>query len=150
MEFEMFKSSGPPLHYHGKLTEIFEGIEGRLYLKVGKQRHILGPGDRVVIPPKTPHKFYNPVSDKVIFRTRFEPGDIGMENFIKIMFSLANDNLTNSNGAPKKFSHIAALMSMSDQYATGFLGLLTPLMRKAAAKAKKDGTEQWLIERYCG
>lgn len=150
MEFEIFKSSGPPMHYHGKLTEKFEVVEGRLYLIVGNQKHILEPGNQVIIPPKTPHKFYNPVTDKVRFRTTFEPGDVGMENFIKIMFSLADDNLTNSKGVPKKFSHLAALMSMSDQYAAGILGLLAPLIRRAADKAQKDGTERWLIDRYCG
>lgn len=149
LEFEMFKSSGPPLHYHGKVTEKFEVVEGKLHLKVDKEKHILIPGNQVVVPPKTPHKFYIPENNKVRFRTSFEPGDPRMENFVKIMFSLADDNLVNSKGAPRKFSHLASLMVMSDQYATGFLSLLDPILRRAAKKAKENGTEQWLLNRYC-
>ena len=41
IEIELYKSDGPPLHYHNAFSEKFEVIEGVLYLQVGKQKHIL-------------------------------------------------------------------------------------------------------------
>jgi len=38
---------------------------------------------------------------------------------------------------------------MSDSNAVGFFTLLSPIMRMVAKKAKKDGTEKWLLDKYC-
>ena len=149
IEIELFKSSGPPLHYHNAFSEKFEVIEGILYLQIGKDRKVLKQGDAITVPPKTPHKFYNPTDDKVRFILTFEPGHTGMENFIKIIYSLASDGLTNNKGVPKKFAHLATILVMSDTNGSGFLTLLSPVVRLVAKRAKKNGTEKWLLDKYC-
>ena len=149
IEIELYKSGGPPLHYHNTFSEKFEVIEGTLYLQVNKEKKTLKVGDAVTVSPATPHKFYNPTNDKVRFKITFEPGHVGMENFIKIIYSLAADGLTNNKGVPKNFSHLASILVMSDTNGSGFLTLMSPVIRMVAKRAKKNGTEQCLIDKYC-
>lgn len=149
LEIELYKSEGPPVHYHKTFAEKFEVLEGNLYLKSGRDRLILKPGQSATVPKGIPHKFYNPTTDRVKFRITFEPGHEGMENFIKIIYSLAADGLTNNKGVPKKFAHLATLLVMSDSNASGWLTLMSPIIRMVAKRAKKNGTEQWLLDKYC-
>ena len=72
-----------------------------------------------------------------------------MENFIKIIYSLAQDGLTDKKGKPKNFAHLAAILVMSDSNASGMMSLLSPVIRMVAKRAKKDGTEKWLLDKYC-
>jgi len=149
IEIELYKSNGPPLHYHNAFSEKFEVVEGKLYLRVGKQKHILKPGEQMIVAPGAPHKFYNLTNEKVKFKITFEPGHTGMENFIKIIYSLAADGLTNSKGVPNKFAHLATILVMSDTNGSGLLTLLAPIIRIVARRSKRNGTEQWLLEKYC-
>ena len=87
--------------------------------------------------------------DKVRFKITFEPGHVGMENFIKIIYSLAADGLTNKKGVPKRFAHLAVILVMSDTNGSGFLTFLTPIIRMVAKRARKNGTEKWLLDKYC-
>ncbi|TMI70549.1 MAG: hypothetical protein E6H09_16540 [Bacteroidetes bacterium] len=72
-----------------------------------------------------------------------------MENFIKIFYGLASDGLTNKKGKPKNFAHLAVALIISDSNATGWMSLLLPVIRSVAKRAKKNGTEKWLLDRYC-
>ena len=149
IEIELYKSDGPPLHYHNAFTEKFEVIEGILYLQVGKEKKVLNHGDVVLVPKGVSHRFYNVTNDKVKFRITLEPGHVGMENFIKIIYSLAEDGLTDKKGKPKNFSHLASILVMSDSNAKGMMSLLSPVIRMVARRAKKNGTEKWLLDKYC-
>ena len=149
IEIELYKSDGPPLHYHNAFTEKFEVMEGVLYLQVGSEKKILNHGDVVLVPKGVSHRFYNLTNDKVKFRITLEPGHVGMENFIKIIYSLAEDGLTDKKGKPKNFSHLASILVMSDSNARGMMSLLSPVIRMVARRAKKNGTEKWLLDKYC-
>jgi len=146
---DLYKSDGPPLHYHKTFSERFEVIQGTLYLQVGKEKHILKPGESILVPKGTPHRFYNINNDLVKFNITFKPGHVGMENFIKIIYSLAQDGLTDKKGKPNSFSHLATILVMSDSNAPGILSLLSPIIRIVARRAHKDGTEKWLLDKYC-
>ena len=149
IEIDLYKSNGPPLHYHNAFSEKFEVVDGILYLQVGKEKKILKAGELALVPKGTPHKFYNETDNLVKFRITFQPGHLGMENFIKIIYSLAQDGLTDKKGKPKNFAHLASILVMSDSNASGFLSLLSPVIRIAANRAKKNGTEKWLLDKYC-
>ncbi len=149
LEIALYKSEGPPLHYHNAFTEKFEVLNGTLYLQVGKEKKILTAGDAVAVPKGKPHKFYNITDDKVTFRITFQPGHLGMENFIRIIYSLAQDGLTDKKGKPKNFAHLASILVMSDSNASGMMSLLSPIIHAVARRAKKDGTEKWLLDKYC-
>jgi len=149
MEIDLGKSDGPPLHYHKAFSEKFEVKEGILYLQVGKEKKILKAGESVTVPAGTHHRFYNEANETVKFHITLNPGHTGMENFIKIFYGLACDGLTDKKGKPKKFAHLAVALIISDSNAPGWMSLLSPVIRSVARRAKKNGTEKWLLERYC-
>ena len=149
IEIELGKSDGPPLHYHNGFSEKFQVQEGILYVQVGRDKKVLHAGESVTVPPRTPHRFYNETNDKVKFHITLRPGHTGMENFIKIFYGLAADGLTDKKGKPKNFAHIAVALTISDSNATGWMTLLSPIIRIVAKQAKKNGTEKWLMDKYC-
>ena len=149
LEIELYKSDGPPLHFHKTFSEKFEVIEGILYLQVGKEKIVLKHGESILVPKGTPHRFYNISNDLVKFRITFQPGHVGMENFIKIIYSLAQDGLTDKTGKPNSFAHLATILVMSDSNAPGMMSLLSPIIHLVAKRAKNNGTEKWLLDKYC-
>ena len=149
IEIDLGKSNGPPLHYHNAFSEKFEVKKGVLYLQVGKDKKVLKIGDSFTVPAGTPHRFYNETTDMVTFHITLAPGHTGMENFIRIFYGLASDGLTDKNGKPKSFAHLAVALVMSDSNAPGWMSLLSPVIRGAARRAKKNGTEEWLLDKYC-
>jgi hypothetical protein len=84
-----------------------------------------------------PHRFYNEVETLVKFHITLRPGHTGMENFIKIIYGLASDGLTDKKGKPKNFAHLAVALQISDTNAPGWMSLLSPVIRGTAKRAKK-------------
>ena len=113
IEIDLGKSDGPPLHYHNAFSETFEVREGVLYLQAGKEKRKLNIGESFTVPAGTPHRFYNEADNMVKFHITLQPGHTGMENFIKIIYGLASDGLTDKNGKPKNFAHLAVAVTMS-------------------------------------
>ena len=74
---------------------------------------------------------------------------MGMGNFIKIIYSRAHDGLADKKGKPNSFAHLATILVMSDAGAPGMLSLLSPIIRSVAKRAKKNGTEKWVLDNYC-
>ncbi len=149
IEIDLGRSEGPPLHYHKTFSEKFEVKKGVLYIQVGKDKKVLNIGESITVPAGTPHRFYNETDNEVKFHVTFEPGHLGMENFIKIFYGLASDGLTDKKGKPKNFAHLAVALIMSDSNAPGWMSVLSPILRSVAKRAKKNGTEEWLLNRYC-
>jgi len=149
VEIDLGKSDGPPLHYHKTFSENFEVKEGVLFLQVGKERKKLEVGESFLVPAGMHHRFYNEADANVKFHITFQPGHTGMENFIKIFYGLAADHLTDEKGKPKSFAHLAVALTISDSNAPGLMSLLSPIIRSVARRAKKNGTEKWLLDRYC-
>jgi hypothetical protein len=123
--------------------------EGVLFLQVGKERKKLNIGESFLVPAGTSHRFYNEENTNVKFHITLKPGHTGMENFIKIFYGLASDHLSDEKGKPKNFAHLAVALTISDSNAPGLMSLLSPIIRVVARRAKKNGTEKWLLDRYC-
>jgi quercetin dioxygenase-like cupin family protein len=149
LAIDLGKSDGPPLHYHNAFSETFEVKEGVLYLQTGRVKRKLNIGESFTVPAGTPHRFYNEKDNLVKFNITFQPGHTGMENFIKIFYGLASDGLTDKKGKPKNFAHLAVAVTMSDSNASGWMSLLSPIIHRVAKRAKKNGTEKWLLDKYC-
>ncbi len=149
IEIVLGKSDGPPPHYHKSFSEKFECMEGVLYVQVKKSIQRLVIGESITIPARTVHRFFNTSETPVRFHITLVPGFTGMENFIKIFYGLAADGLTDKNGKPRNFSHLAVALSISDSNAPGWMSLLSPVIRWTAKRARKNGTEKWLLDKYC-
>ncbi len=46
-------------HYHENFEEIYFILQGKGKMLLGEETFIVGKGDSIAIPPKTPHKIYN-------------------------------------------------------------------------------------------
>jgi quercetin dioxygenase-like cupin family protein len=59
--------AGAPLHIHTDADEIFIVMAGRLELRLGEERQVVGEGHTVSIPAGTPHAFTALGPEKVRF-----------------------------------------------------------------------------------
>ena len=86
-------------HVHPYQTERFEVLEGTLGLRVGEQELLAWSGDVAVVPPRTPHRFWNAGSKDARFLVEIRPA-LQFESLIETMFTLAAEGKTNRKGMP--------------------------------------------------
>ncbi len=147
-ELVIFGGGGNPLHSHSKFEETFICVSGRLGVWLNNEKHFLLPGESITVTLNTPHHFFNEGKEPVTCQVKFVPGH---EDFVKglaIAYGLAADGKTNKTGVPKSFMHLGLLISLTDTKPVGMMSLLFPLFRLLAEKARKNGTEQRLLELY--
>ncbi|AVR44256.1 cupin domain-containing protein [Christiangramia fulva] len=150
MEFTLMPGGGTPLHYHKSYAETFTAIDGDLGLKLGKnETKILKPGETHTVQPKSLHSFFNPNGQEIKFNVKIKPGHTGFENSLRILYGLAEDGHTNKKGIPKSIKHTAIVVCMSDMNIPGFLSLIFPVLKRIAIKAKANGEEKKLLNKYC-
>ena len=86
-------------HVHPSQEESFEIVAGELEFRVGRKKLVARPGDRVVVPAGTPHRFRNVGGETAHFVCEVTPA-LGFEQLIETMFSLAGDGKVNRKGMP--------------------------------------------------
>src|SRR5262249_57416350 len=65
----------------------------------GRKRRVAGPGERIVIPAGTRHRFWNAGEDVARFLCEVRPA-LQFERLIETMFGLAAAGKTNRKGMP--------------------------------------------------
>ena len=88
MELWADPGADTPEHYHPPLEERFEVLEGEFTFTVEGAEQTARPGDRLVVPPGTRHKFANPGSEVARFRCEIEPA-LKMKMFFEESAALA-------------------------------------------------------------
>ncbi len=86
-------------HLHPAQEERFEVLAGELEFRLGKRTLVAKPGDRVLVPAGTPHRFRNVGDRTAHFVCEVTPA-LGFEQLIETMFSLAEDGKVNKKGMP--------------------------------------------------
>lgn len=86
-------------HLHPKQEERFEVLAGELEFRVGKHTIVAKPGDRILVPAGTPHRFRNVGEETAHFVCEVTPA-LGFEQLIETMFSLAEDGKVSRRGLP--------------------------------------------------
>jgi mannose-6-phosphate isomerase-like protein (cupin superfamily) len=128
-----------PLHYHLTFTEGFEVLEGRLDLRVGEDRLVLGSGESVMVPLGTAHRFWNAGSEPAVFEAEIRPAR-KMEQSLRAMVGLARGGKTNDKGVPKNIFELALLYELSESYIVGMpLFLQKGVFRTLARLARRRG-----------
>ena len=99
---ELFVSprGGNPLHVHPRQEEYFKAVSGTLGVQVGQEHRRLREGEEAVVPPGTPHRWWNESDDKeahVLVELR--PA-LNSEIFFETLYGLARDGKTDENGVP--------------------------------------------------
>ena len=136
------------MHVHTAFEETFTAVRGELGVVLRGKLYSLRPGESITVPRNTPHHFVNRTSETIVCQVRFVPGH---EDFVKglaIAYGLASDGKTSKKGIPKSMSHLAMLMVLTDTRPSGMFGYFFPVFKWMAAKAKRNGTQQALLEKY--
>jgi len=149
IELELAVNGGNTKHSHESYEEIFTVIEGELCLHVNGEDRVLYKGERYTVLKNVEHYFRNESDTVTKFHVEFRPGQQGFEQTLMIGYGLAKDGLINKKGIPKRFSHLALLITLSDTRMPGMWKFLNPLFRWSARWAIRNGELQKLIDRYC-
>ena len=59
LEMEVAPGGGNGLHIHTTYSERFTVLEGQLGVQIGKQQHVLRPGETGLVPIGAVHRWYN-------------------------------------------------------------------------------------------
>jgi quercetin dioxygenase-like cupin family protein len=86
-------------HVHPNATEAFTIIRGRLGMRINGTESEAGPGTRVVIPPNTPHDWWNVGDETAWAIVEVTPG-ARFEQMIRNLFGLAAAGRTDNTGRP--------------------------------------------------
>ncbi|HET9766878.1 MAG TPA: cupin domain-containing protein [Thermoanaerobaculia bacterium] len=141
---------GNNLHYHARFAEHFAPLVGTIHVQVGKQEHVLRPGDRAVAPAGVPHRWWNPTAEPASVQVELQPGHAGFEEFIRIFYGLATDGRCNAAGVPRSLVEASFALVHGDINLVGRQRVLTPLLFVLHRVALWNGTAQALLRRYCG
>ena len=86
-------------HVHPQQEERFQVLRGTVGFRAGREKRVLGPGERLTVPAGTPHKFWNAGDGVAHFVCEVRPA-LQFEQLIETMFALAADGKTNRKGMP--------------------------------------------------
>jgi quercetin dioxygenase-like cupin family protein len=86
-------------HVHPSQEERFQVLRGTVGFKIGREKQVAGPGTRVTVPAKTPHRFWNAGDETAQFVCEIRPA-LQFESLLETMFALAADGKTNRKGLP--------------------------------------------------
>ena len=86
-------------HMHPYQTERFEIEAGLLGFRLDGTDVLVRPGEAVVVPPGSSHKFWNAGETEARFVCEVRPA-LAFERLLETMFALANDGKTSRRGMP--------------------------------------------------
>jgi mannose-6-phosphate isomerase-like protein (cupin superfamily) len=89
----------PPEHLHPSQQESFEVVSGLLGIRVNGHQQVLQVGEKMVVPPGTPHTIWRAGEGETHVLVEFRPAR-QTEDFFETMFALARDGKTNAQGNP--------------------------------------------------
>jgi quercetin dioxygenase-like cupin family protein len=129
-------------HAHPAQEETFTGVSGTFVLDVAGETRALGPGETVVVPPRTPHGFSEaPGAAQLLVSVR--PA-LALDDYFRAYLGLSRDGRIRlpASGLPHGLLQIALVM---DRYAPEIaaaglpLGLQRTAWRALAALGRRRG-----------
>ena len=148
-EIEVRPGGGVPTHQHSDHDEHMEVVAGELEVTLAGRRRRLGPGEHVVVPRGTTHRWRNPSRERELkFRGQMTPGHPDFELFLRVYYGLGRDGELGRNKLPKRFADLALLSELDPSIFVGLRRLLRPLMQWTAARAHRRGRNTELLRRY--
>lgn len=108
--------AGP--HWHPVLRESFAVEEGRMRFCVDGQEYLLGPGERITIPSRQVHRFWNEGEGplRVVHEVR-PPGQ--HRTMFELWHRLDREGKTTQHGVPKNPLWMGLLWEYQDGYIAG-------------------------------
>lgn len=150
LEVSLNPGGGNPMHYHTRFTEEFTAVKGILSIGLGYKVTQLHPGESILVPIRTEHRFFNATDDVIIFRIKLRDGQPGFENFIKALFGLVRDGRTSRQQIPYNIYYAAVLLHWGDTHLKNpFFRFLAPFAHYIYRRAARLGIEERLLDKYC-
>lgn len=88
-----------PAHVHVRQESSAEVLAGVLHFRVRDDERVVRAGQKIVIPPNTPHSFWNGGEEEARAIQEFRPA-LRTEDFFETLFALARDGKLNDKGMP--------------------------------------------------
>lgn len=86
-------------HAHPRQEERGNVVRGTVMARIGADERAFEPGDVIVVPPGTPHRFWNGTEDEAQLFVELRPA-LRTETMLETLFGLARDGKTNQSGIP--------------------------------------------------
>ena len=137
-------------HVHPKQEERFEVAGAPVVFKVGGKERLYQPGEVVVVPPGTPHVWWNPGTEEAATLVQFRPA-LNTETFFETFFGLAADGKVGKNGLPNPLHMLLLAREYRNEMQAPAPGkwVIGPLSMLAAPLARALGY-RGRYERYSG
>jgi quercetin dioxygenase-like cupin family protein len=106
---------GPELeHVHPRQESTATVLAGALHFSVRGRVQVVQAGERIVIPPNTPHYFWNGGQEEARALQEFRPA-LRTEEFFRTYFALARDGKTNAQGMPSLLQLAVLVPAFGDE-----------------------------------
>lgn len=104
-------------HFHPKLEERFEVLEGEVTFIADGYEIVARPGDPpVIVKPRVRHTFRNSGSVEAHLMTEADPADPDLEEFLTRAAALAREGRYNRHGIPKSPGALLEAAEFADRY----------------------------------
>ena len=100
-------------HVHPGQAERFEVFSGEMRLVIGRQSHILGPGDRMAVPARVAHRQLPAGSGDGHVRVTISPAG-RTEEFLRHLAALSRNGQFNRFGFPRPLAGARLVLDFSD------------------------------------
>lgn len=130
----------PGAHVHPEQEERFEVLSGTMEFRLGLEKIVAGPGETVVVPAGSVHRFRNGGDTDAHVRVQVEPA-LRMEQLLETTVELAHEGNVTRKGMPKPM-HLAVFVSeFSREVRAPFppAPVVRALMAPLAAVARRRG-----------
>jgi quercetin dioxygenase-like cupin family protein len=130
----------PGAHVHPEQEERFHILEGTMKFRRGLRRITAGPGETVVVPAGTMHRFANGGDETARVRVEVVPA-LDMEQLFETTVELAIEGNTNRKGMPKPL-HLALFVRRFEREVRAPFppaAVVRALMAPLAALARRRG-----------
>ena len=136
-------------HVHPYQSERFEIEAGTFAFKVAGNEIVARPGESVLVPAGSSHKFWNAGETEAVFVTEVRPA-LQFERLLETMFALAGDGKTNKKGMPNPLRLAVIASAHFDDVRLPFppawmqkvgLAMGAPMGRLLGFRPEYDGTE---------
>lgn len=149
LSVKLMPGGGTPLHYHKNFSETFTAVQGELTIYLKGKKRVLKAGQKYTVQRGRTHRFANESDAPVFFSTTIQPGSVGFEKSLYILYGLAGDGRTDGKGIPKSVLDLAVVSKISDMHQPGLLAVLTPLISLFYLIARFKHIDTALQQKYC-
>lgn len=103
-----------PLHIHPKQESGAEVVAGSLLFEVAGEQRRVDPGETIVIPAGTPHRFWNDGHEDAHAIQFFRPA-LDTAAFFETLFALAQQGKLDEAGMPRPFQLAVMIPAFADE-----------------------------------